>query len=338
MLSETVQFATFSNVALGNPIMQRLLIVDDSVVQLKVLERLLRRHMPESEILLASSGRAALKIVEQQPIDLILTDLSMQEGDGLELIQAIKSNHPLIPVILITGIGSEETAVKALLAGAASYIPKRNLEPELIPTVKNVLALSQAGKRKSQLLTSMVKCESTFVLENDIALVTPLLEYLQGQIENTQQFGSSDLMRVGIALLESLTNAIYHGNLECSSDLRQEDESIFHLLISQRRKEAPYCNRRVFVTAKISDRELEFVIRDQGPGFDVKKSFGADQEMNLERIGGRGLILISTFMDVVYHNATGNELHLIKYANSSSVCKESIPATRAESLADVLTV
>ena len=294
--------------------------------------------MPESEILMASSGHAAMKILEQQRLDLILTDLSMEEGDGLDLIQEVRSNHPLVPVILISGVGSEETAVKALQAGAASYIPKRNLESELAPTVENVLALSQAGKRKSRLLTSMVKCETTFVLENDISLVTPLLEYLQGQIQNTQQFDSSDVMRVGVALLESLTNAMYHGNLECSSDLRQEDESIFHLLISQRRKESPYCNRRVFFTAKTSDRQLEFVIRDQGPGFDVKKCFGTDQEMDLERIGGRGLILIRAFMDVVYHNTTGNELHLIKYANSNSICKASIPDLKAESSSEVLSV
>ncbi len=294
--------------------------------------------MPQSEILSATGGHAALKLVEEQTVDLVLTDLHMSEGDGFELIQEIKTNHPLVPVVLITGVGDEETAVKALLVGAANYIPKRRINEELISVVENVLALSQSGKRKSRLLSSLAKSESTFVIENDIELVTPLLEYLQGQIELTRQYDAHDVIRIGVALLEALTNAMYHGNLECSSDLRQEDESIFHLLVSQRRKESPYCNRRVFITTKVSATELEFVIRDQGPGFDVKRTLDPDQEMDLERIGGRGLILILAFMDVVYHNATGNELHLIKYANSCRVRNESTPTSKAECRTELMSV
>ena len=99
--------------------------------------------------------------------------------------------------------------------------------------------------------------------------------------------------------------------------MRQEDESIFHLVVNQRRTEEPYRNRRVHVTVDISPTEARFSIRDEGPGFDVKKAMDPHRELDFERVGGRGLLLISSFLDVVYHNASGKEIHLIKYGAHS---------------------
>lgn len=172
-------------------------------------------------------------------------------------------------------------------------------------------------KRKLLVLDSLEKCESTFVLGNDVNLTTSLVEYLQEQIGRTEAFEPSEVIRIGVALHEALTNAIYHGNLEVDSDLRQDDETAFQDLVDQRRVAIPYCDRRVLVTATVSAEEIQVMIRDEGPGFNVRKELAPDRALDLERIGGRGLLLIQSFMDVVYHNALGNEIHLIKYPISS---------------------
>lgn len=320
--------------------MPRILIVDDLPIQIRVAERLLKRGLLDTETFSASSGRTALEVLAVKPFDLILTDLHMEDGDGLELVQEVRSRYPYIPVILMTSHGSEETAIAALQAGAAAYIPKRQVEKELISTVEKVLAHSQSGRRKLQVMKSLERCEATFVLANDVNLLTPLFEYVEEQIGYTAWFDETDVTRIGVALHESLTNAIYHGNLEVSSDLRQEDESIFHLVVNQRRTQAPYCDRRVFVSTKISATQLEFIIRDEGPGFDVKKVLDSGEPLDLERIGGRGMLLVRSFMDVAYHNALGNELHMIKYPTSarfkqiSRVARpkgHSLPESRSES-------
>jgi anti-sigma regulatory factor (Ser/Thr protein kinase) len=119
-------------------------------------------------------------------------------------------------------------------------------------------------------------------------------------------------LRIGVALHESLTNAIYHGNLEVSSDLRQEDERHFYELARMRRGLDPYQSRRVEVRTTVDRCAVTFVIHDEGPGFDVA---ALDRPIDLEavmRVGGRGLLLIRTFMDEVLHNSTGNEITLIK--------------------------
>jgi anti-sigma regulatory factor (Ser/Thr protein kinase) len=117
---------------------------------------------------------------------------------------------------------------------------------------------------------------------------------------------------MAVALSEAVTNAIDHGNLELDSELRQDDERVYHRLGEERGKQSPYCERRVQVSVGVTRSEATFTIRDQGPGFDVTKLPDPTDPTNLCRIGGRGLLLIRTLMDEVRFNSLGNEITLLK--------------------------
>jgi anti-sigma regulatory factor (Ser/Thr protein kinase) len=119
-------------------------------------------------------------------------------------------------------------------------------------------------------------------------------------------------VRVAIALQESLANALYHGNLECSSDLRQVDERVFFRLADERRALEPYRFRQIHLETRIDRCEFQVVIRDEGPGFDVASLDKTFDPEDLTRVGGRGMILIRSFFDDVIHNETGNQITLIK--------------------------
>ena len=154
--------------------------------------------------------------------------------------------------------------------------------------------------------------ESQFVLDNDAALIPPLVGHLEDTLGRLKFADSNELMRMSVALQEALLNAMYHGNLEVSSDLRQENEKAYHDFIRVRRLEAPYRDRRVHFRVRISPAEAVYVVRDEGTGFDPSLLPDPTDPANLERVGGRGLLLISTFMDTVSHNAHGNEITLTK--------------------------
>src|SRR5262249_19808846 len=77
----------------------------------------------------------------------------------------------------------------------------------------------------------------------------------------------------------------------------------------------PYRSRRVHVTARESPAEAVYVIRDEGPGFDPSKLPDPTDPANLERVTGRGLLLIRTFMDEVHHNPKGNEITMVNRAD-----------------------
>jgi anti-sigma regulatory factor (Ser/Thr protein kinase) len=176
------------------------------------------------------------------------------------------------------------------------------------------LDVATAGRtrRRRRLLTCLERHESTFRLENDPGLVTPLIELFLQELAGMEVGDATARVRIGIALQEALTNALYHGNLEVSSDLRQEDERHFHDLAERRRSLEPYRSRRILVRATLDRGGARFVIGDEGPGFDVAALDRPIDPEDLMRISGRGLLLIRTFMDEVIHNETGNEITLIK--------------------------
>ena len=243
--------------------------------------------------------------------------MNMPRMDGLTLVEKVREQFPRVPVVLMTGSGSERVAVAALKAGAADYVPKQALAHDLIPVLERVLSAGQAERRRYQVLQGMTRRSSQYVLENDPALVPPLVAQFR---EDLIEMGLCDLTgatRAGIALEEALLNAVYHGNLEVSSELREGGDDRFHKLARERRTQEPYAARRVRVTARLTPTQATFVILDEGPGFDVTKLPDPTDPDFLERPSGRGILLMRTFMDDVRYNATGNRFTLVKRRDRS---------------------
>ena len=289
--------------------MAKILIVDDNPVDRTLVTSLLERE-PEWEVFQANDGANALvQIPELQP-DLVVTDMQMPYVDGLQLVQQIRQFHPRIPVVLITSYGSEQTAVEALKHGAASYSPKSELQRDLVRTARQVLEMSAHVHAERVATDQPVPTNRAFVLDNDVSLIGPLIEHLQGIMP---PWSERDRLQIGMALDEALTNAMYHGNLEIPPRLRDGDDSAYYALARMRRCQTPYCERRVRVQVEFSDLHLCVQISDEGPGFDPHSVADPTAEHNIANIGGRGLFLIRAFMDQVVHNQAGNQITMTKF-------------------------
>jgi len=279
---------------MAEPPLTTLLVVDDSVFDHQVIARL--RHVMEGlRVIFASGGKEAMQTLDRELPQLILTDLIMPDMDGLELVQQVRDRFPSIPMILMTAFGSEEAAMRALRAGAANYIPKKDLDRDLVETVCGILHMSTVDRHRRQLLHCLNCRESAFLLENDPNLIASLLELVQEELDGLELFDRMGRIRVGIALQEALTNALFHGNLEVSSNLRQEDERLFFNEAEARRWREPYTSRRIRVIVRIDHHTATFIIGDEGPGFDTSQFDRPVDYEDLVRIGGRGLLLIRTF-------------------------------------------
>ena len=238
----------------------------------------------------------------------------MPELDGLGLVARITAEHPRVPVVLMTGRGSEEIAVQALKAGAASYVPKKALVRELVEVVDRLLAVSQERDTDRQLMGQLR--EASFVLENDLAMISSLVRFLTQVVRGFEVFNESECHHVASALDEALANAYYHGNLEVSSALRETDLPAYRAAAQQRAHAAPYRDRRIYVTARFSSADVCFVVRDDGKGFDVTSVGDPTHPDFIERPAGRGIFLIRAFMNEVRFNATGNEVTMLKRRES----------------------
>lgn len=288
-----------------------ILVVDDSAIDRRLASGLLDRD-GGYQILMATNGKDAMQMLKTQPVDLVLTDLQMDEMDGLELVEAVRSDYPLTPVILMTALGSEEVAVRALEKGAASYVAKRRLQQDLLEIVQQVIDNSDENRLQSRLMHRLARNEFSFVLSNDLSLVHSLVKYLQHTLRCVRLADEVDRLRVGIAVEEALLNALYHGNLEVSSELKEKDPNLFEETARQRCLEEPYRNRRIFVDALVTREMGQFTIRDEGPGFDPEKLPDPCDPANLEKPSGRGILLMRSFMDEISFNKQGNQVTLVK--------------------------
>jgi diguanylate cyclase (GGDEF)-like protein/PAS domain S-box-containing protein len=286
------------------------------VIDLDPIDRLragqLVEQYSESQAIYAEDGTQALAILANHPTSVILTDLRMESPDGLNLVRAIRNDYPKVPVIVMTGHGSEDLAMEALRIGAIDYVPKQRLAPDLHAVLARALRTAIAGTRRRRCLQSMIIRESRFELDNDPELIPPLLEFVQDEMTQLDRWDSAELMRITIALDEALRNALFHGNLDVSSELRERDDRQFVELARQRALQNTYKKRRIrFLVAHESDLS-RFVIRDDGRGFDTSRVHRPIEPEDLLRPSGRGLLLMKSFMDSVTFNQAGNEVTLVK--------------------------
>lgn len=151
-----------------------------------------------------------------------------------------------------------------------------------------------------------------FQLGCDRQQLTPLLEKLVTAGRLCGAILAAEESRVGIALQEALLNAMIHGNLEISSELRETDSAAFERLISLRQLDPRYGRRVVCVECIARDGEVVYVITDEGPGFDVATLPDPRDEEHIFLCSGRGVLLMRTLMDSVDYNERGNEVTLTK--------------------------
>lgn len=270
----------------------------------------LPKHAPE--VVTVESEAELIEKIDRG--SLVLTDLP--EPSGMELLRSIVGhNTPKFstPVVILTSTRNEQLAVRALRDVATSYLPSRLIESELFQTVRNVFSVANAHQNRMRIMECVEQWKTEFVLENDNALIGPLVRYLQ---ESTQRLGllsePGEETRLGIALEEAILNSMYHGSLEVSSKLREDDDSKFYALVNKRRTELPYSDRRVRVNVEFSREKAVFVIEDEGPGFDISKVPDPTKPDNVEKVCGRGMLLMRTFMDEVEYNDIGNRVTMTK--------------------------
>ncbi len=292
------------------------LVVDDAAIDRRMTGAIIERNLGW-RVAYAEDGAAALAAMERETPRLVVTDLCMPGMDGLELVAAVRRQYPSVPVVLMTAFGNEEIAMQALREGAASYVPKKSLDRYLAPTLEQVVAAAKREHRQQQLMERLAQMESSFILDNDPGVIPALVLHVQEYLVQLQFCDQTERIRIGVALEEALANAILHGNLEASSELRQEDEEFYYQLADDRRRLPPYKDRHVHCTFKLTRSEAVFSFRDEGPGFDPSTLPDPTDPENLGRIGGRGLLLIRTFMDEVTFNEKGNQITLVKRRNPS---------------------
>lgn len=153
----------------------KILIVDDELPIKDYIAYCIRESGAACEaVVSASSGAAALRLLEQQAADLVLTDITMPRMDGLELLAQIRARWPQTDVVMLTCHDDFAFARSAMQQGAADYILKSEIEPDTMRTLLERVAEKRLREHPEQIVTRRL----SFGRYLDQALSDPAVDLL----------------------------------------------------------------------------------------------------------------------------------------------------------------
>ena len=123
----------------------RILLVDDDPHFLRVLARILKTE--DLEVNCAADACEAIRILNDQPVDVVISDMRMPECDGVHLVKQIRATDNEVPVIILTAYDDPDTYLEAMNAGANEYLHKPVGTEELLQAVRACLRRRESHGR-----------------------------------------------------------------------------------------------------------------------------------------------------------------------------------------------
>ena len=224
--------------------LRKILVVDDKIPTISLLKRTLEKN--GYEVYTATRGREALEIVAQQRIDLVLLDLKLPDIGGIQVCQAMRKEHPSLPIIIISVKSDERDKVQALNMCADDYVSKPFYMSEVLARIRVQLlhaSRMQAGAQKHSLIVGPLNIDfeqrRVKINEQEIDLTYTEYELLYILFKNRGRIVTYDL------ILDEIWE----------DDDTSERQNI-HTYVNRLRKkiEAPAARRFIYNEAKVGYR------------------------------------------------------------------------------------
>lgn len=264
-----------------------------------------------------TAEEAISKLNNGNKFHLVLTDINLPGKSGLDLLKIINETKTNLPVVLLTGLKTLDTAISALQSGARDYITKPFDLGSVRKIVERVLNKQNRFLRKEKVYEFLGNLKMNFEFSS-IELDPGVLARELASILHKMQFGSEEaIQQFELVFSETLINAIEHGNLELASSSKSNDLlqiTDFEDLKEKRLNDPHYANRKVQALFECNQDLFCFTVKDQGPGFDWKKYVDASHKIKNVSLDshGRGFMIIRHIIDEVHFNEKGNVITLIK--------------------------
>jgi DNA-binding NtrC family response regulator len=155
----------------------RILVVDDEAVALKNLEHILARE--GYGVTSTQSGPQALRLLEGNEYDLVITDLKMEKVDGMQVLERTRKLYPYTEVVMITGFATVDSAIAAMKSGAYHYISKPYKLDEVRKVVSEALEKNRLKRENAQLKDRLEALGGGAKIVTDNAGMKRLLQTVQ---------------------------------------------------------------------------------------------------------------------------------------------------------------
>jgi len=152
----------------------KIALVEDNRFHAILFEQAVKEKIPKATIQVFETGQGFLSVLARNEYDLVCLDYHLPDTNGLELLELVRANHNDVPIVIITGAGSEQIAVEAMKSGATDYITKDGDYSLTVPRVIQQAYKRQQLIRKNRRLAD--KAKSSEKLET-IATMTSTLNH-----------------------------------------------------------------------------------------------------------------------------------------------------------------
>src|SRR5499433_3363047 len=119
--------------------MIKICVVDDHAVVREGLKRIIAENPGMAVTAEAGDGHEALKVIQTEPCDVVLLDLTMPNRSGLDVLKQLHSETPRLPVLVLSMHSEDQYAVRVLRAGAAGYLTKESAPAKLVQAIRKVV-------------------------------------------------------------------------------------------------------------------------------------------------------------------------------------------------------
>src|ERR1051325_1419033 len=129
--------------------MIKVCVVDDHAVVREGLKRIIAENPGMAVTAEAGDGHEAIRVIQSQPCDVVLLDITMPNKNGLDVLKQLHSESPRLPVLVLSMHAEDQYAVRVLRAGAAGYLTKESAPAKLVQAIRKVV---RGGRYVSQSL------------------------------------------------------------------------------------------------------------------------------------------------------------------------------------------
>ncbi len=268
-----------------------ILVVDDDPDIRLLLSEVLASN-PKFRVVIAENGLKGLEKIKTEIFDVVITDIKMPVMDGIEMLQNIRKLQPEMPVVIMSGYAEFHHLAKALELGASNFIRKPFDFEEVFQVILKILKIKDKFVKQSRIFPH-ITIETMIRFPSDTELVDGIAVYLTIDLINYNMCNVVEVNNIRLSIHEALMNAIEHGN--------KMDRS-----------------KQVQIIKKVDHDSIVFHIIDEGDGFDLNKVPDPTLPENIMNPRGRGILLISSFMDEMAFDQGGRELIITKKRNQNA--------------------
>jgi DNA-binding response OmpR family regulator len=290
----------------------KVLIVDDDPGVRDFLQKAIERQ--GHEVLLACDGAEGIRSFETHAPPLVLSDIRMPGVDGLAMLREIRERSSECFVVMITGYGSESSAIEALRLHANDYLPKPIGMDSILHLLQRFGALAADRDLDVEIRSMVERRHLTMKVDNRREMTVKVVNYLVAETGNS--FSADERQGIRLGLVELIMNAVEHGNLgityeEKSAALREGEYSL-DTLFRSRLEDPERAARRVTIEFEADREACRWLISDEGEGFDCHAVADPLEDVRVLQPHGRGVFLSRFHFDELEYLGKGNVVRAVK--------------------------